>query len=197
MSSPASQLRSRVPRIAGAAVERARLTVVPRTRAVRAARVPFVLFVSLILLLGVVGLLMFNTSMQQASFTMGTYQERATRLAAREEQLNAELEDLRDPERLGVKAQRQGMVLPDCTGFLHTATGTVGGAPCPTVGAKLPLGQREPKVPKALDPDPIVVSLPPTPPAATTATPPPGVSSDAAVDRGDKQDKRKSRNRNR
>ena len=32
MSSPAVQIRSRVPRLAGAAVERARLTVVPRRR---------------------------------------------------------------------------------------------------------------------------------------------------------------------
>ena len=62
MSSPAVQprIRSRVPRIAEAAVERARLTVVPRRRT-RAGRVPFVALVSLVLLGGVVGLLLFNT----------------------------------------------------------------------------------------------------------------------------------------
>ena len=77
MSSPAVQLRSRMPRIAWAAVERARLTVVPRRRT-KAARMPFVLLVSLVLLGGVVGLLLFNTSMQQASFA-ATSLERAGR----------------------------------------------------------------------------------------------------------------------
>lgn len=120
--------RSRVPRIAGAAVERARLTVVPRTRAVRAARVPFVLFVSVILLLGVVGLLMFNTSMQQASFAMDTYRERAVSLAAREEQLAATLEQARDPQTLATKAQELGMVQPNCAPTLALGSGTVEGA---------------------------------------------------------------------
>jgi cell division protein FtsB len=128
MNRPAAQARSRVPRIAGAAVERARLTVVPRTRAVRAARVPFVLFVSLILLMGVVGLLMFNTSMQQATFALDTYQERAVSLAAREEQLTAELETLRDPQTLAEKAQRLGMVLPPCSPTLVLGSGSVEGA---------------------------------------------------------------------
>ena len=44
MSQPAVQLRSRLPRIADAAIARARLTVVPRTRT-KAARVPFVVLV--------------------------------------------------------------------------------------------------------------------------------------------------------
>ena len=69
MSSTAAQVRARLPRIAEIAVKRARLTVVPRPRTrPRAPRVPFVTLVSVILLGGVVGLLMFNTSMQQASF---------------------------------------------------------------------------------------------------------------------------------
>ena len=44
MSALINQARNRVPRIAEAAVERARLTVVPRRRT-RAARVPFVTLV--------------------------------------------------------------------------------------------------------------------------------------------------------
>ena len=49
MSSPALQPRTRVTRIAQEAVDRARLTVVPRVRT-RAPRVPFVTLVSLVLL---------------------------------------------------------------------------------------------------------------------------------------------------
>jgi hypothetical protein len=79
MSSPAFQIRSRVPRMAEAAAERARLRVVPRRR-VRAARVPFVTLVSLLLVGGVAGLLLFNTSMQQASFTATALENRAASL---------------------------------------------------------------------------------------------------------------------
>ena len=70
MSSPAFQIRSgriraagapgRVSGLAEAALDRARLTVVPRTGA-RAARMPFVTLVVVVLLGGVVGLLCFNT----------------------------------------------------------------------------------------------------------------------------------------
>jgi len=48
MSSPALALRARVPRLAGAAIERARLTVVPRRRRRRSSPVPFLLVVSML-----------------------------------------------------------------------------------------------------------------------------------------------------
>ena len=59
MSSPALQPRTRVSRIAQDAVDKARLTVVPRVRS-RAPRVPFVTLVSLVLVAGVVGLLLYS-----------------------------------------------------------------------------------------------------------------------------------------
>ena len=115
MPSPASTaaLRQRAPRLAEAAVERARLTVVPRART-RAARVPFVSLVTLLLLGGVVGLLLFNTSMQQSSFTATSLEQRATLLSAREESLGMQLENLRDPQVVARKAQqlRQGRGAP-------------------------------------------------------------------------------------
>ena len=79
MSQPVVQLRSRLPKIADAAIARARLTVVPRTRT-KTARVPFVVLVSMLLLGGVVGLLLFNTSMQQASFAATALDAQATTL---------------------------------------------------------------------------------------------------------------------
>jgi hypothetical protein len=84
MSTPLSQARTQFPRLAEAAVERARLTVVPR-RTQKAPRVPFVSLVSLLLVTGVVGLLLFNTSMQQSSFVATSMEEQATVLAAKEE----------------------------------------------------------------------------------------------------------------
>ena len=93
MSSTAAQLRSRLPRIAEVAVQRARLTVVPRPRTrPRAPRVPFVTLVSVILLGGVIGLLMFNTSMQQASFRAAALEQQADDLTAQQEALGLELQ---------------------------------------------------------------------------------------------------------
>jgi hypothetical protein len=129
MSTPALQLRTRVPRIAGAAVERARLSVVPRRRT-NAARMPFVMLVSLVLLLGVIGLLLFNTSMQQAAFAATTLEERASSLTAREQTLQMELDVLRDPQNVAEAAQKQGMVLPCGSATLRLSDGKVVGEPC-------------------------------------------------------------------
>lgn len=155
MSSPAVQIRSRVPRFADAAVARARLTVVPRRR-VRAARVPFVTLVSLLLLGGVVGLLLFNTSMQQASFASTALEEQAANLSARQQTLQMELEKLRDPQNLGARAQALGMVLPTSPAFLNLGDGSVTGDPVPaTRDSRLRVYAAPPVKPPALDPRPI------------------------------------------
>ena len=117
MSSPAVQFRSRVPRIAEAAVERARLTRRARARRVRAARVPFVTLVSLVLLGGVVGLLLFNTSMQQASFAATSLEDQASTLTAREQTLRMELDVLRNPQRVAEQARSMGMVTAGSPAF--------------------------------------------------------------------------------
>jgi cell division protein FtsB len=144
MSSPLPQTRIRVQRIAEAAVERARLTVVPRQR-VRAPRVPFVTLVSLVLLGGVVGLLMFNTTMQQNSFTGTALESQAAELRSQEQTLQAELEQFRDPQYIGKEAQRLGMMQATCPRFLFTATNTVSPA-CPTPPERLDV--RPPKAAK-------------------------------------------------
>ena len=123
MSTPALQLRERLPRLAEDAVARARLTVVPRRR-VRAARMPFVTLVSLVLLGGVVGLLCFNTQMQQASFAATSLESQADNLTAREQTLHDELQDLRDPQHLATLAQQAGMVVPQSSCTVRLAAGT-------------------------------------------------------------------------
>ena len=54
MSSTAPALRVRVPRLAGAALERARLTVVPKRKRRRTSPVPFLMVVSMLAVGGVV-----------------------------------------------------------------------------------------------------------------------------------------------
>jgi hypothetical protein len=107
--------RTRVPRFAEAAVERARLTVVPPRRAIgrtQAARTPFAVLVIAMLVAGVVGLLMFNTNMQQASFKATALQEQVNTLTAKEQSLNMALDALRNPQRLAVSAKKLGAHQP-------------------------------------------------------------------------------------
>jgi hypothetical protein len=146
-----------MPRIAEAAVERARLTVVPRTRT-RAARMPFVVLVSLILLGGVVGLLLFNTSMQQASFAATALEEQSSTLTAREQTLKMELDVLRDPQNVAEQAQRMGMVVATNPSFLRLSDGKVLGQALPASAAgDLRLQPRRPVKPAVLQPAPVVV----------------------------------------
>jgi cell division protein FtsL len=169
MSSPVVQVRSRVPRIASAAVEKARLSVVPRART-RAPKVPFVTLVSLVLISGVVGLLLFNTSMQQASFAATSLEEQATNLAAREQTLQMELEDLRNPQRVATEAQDMGMVVPAAPTFLGL-DGTVRGEKVPALPEnKLDLTPPAPIKPKILAPAPTIVKVMAEAAATTKAT---------------------------
>lgn len=161
MSSPAVQLRSRMPRAAREAVERARLTVVPR-RNVRAARMPFVMLVSLVLLGGVVGLLLFNTSMQQASFAATSLERQAGALTARQQTLEMELDDLRNPQRIAEQAQKMGMAVPPAPLFLDLGKDKVMGDPTAataTAANRLRLLPKPPAKPRVLNPPPLVVEV--------------------------------------
>ena len=131
MSSTAPALRARVPRLAGAALERARLTVVPKRRRRQSSSVPFLVVVSMLAVGGIVGLLLFNTSMQQASFAATDLQNEADTLTARQQTLQMELDRLRDPQVIAQKAQRMGMVLPSSPAVLDLRTGKVLGDPAP------------------------------------------------------------------
>ena len=166
MSTLLSQARNRVPRIAEAAVERARLTVVPRTARRRAPRVPFVTLVSLLLVGGVAGLLFFNTSMQQASFTATDLEQQVAVLDAHEQSLKMQLESLRDPQRVALAAKVMGMVPPSSPAFLRLSDGAVLGKPAPATTADsirvTPLPTRKPS---NLRPRPVVVELPEQPEA--------------------------------
>jgi hypothetical protein len=148
-----------MPRFAEVAVERARLTVVPRRRT-RATRMPFVALVSMVLVGGVVGLLLFNTSMQQASFAATALEGQATTLAAREQLLEMDLDQLRDPQRIAAAAQRLGMVQGCTPAFLELGTGKVVGEPCAAdPAAAFPIWPAPPAKPPVLNPPPNVVEV--------------------------------------
>jgi hypothetical protein len=168
MSSPAFQIRSgrlratapgSFPGRGTDALQRARLTVVPRART-RTSPVPFVMLVSFVLLAGVIGLLMFNTSMQQASFTTTTMERQDSTLEARKQTLQMELDQLRDPQRVAREAQGMGMVIPATPAFLRLSDGKVLGTPTPATRENpLRLLPQAPKKPAVLDPPPNVVTV--------------------------------------
>lgn len=179
MSALMNQARNRVPRIAEAAVERARLTVVPRTAGRRAARVPFVTLVSLLLVGGVAGLLAFNTSMQQASFTATAMEQKADALDAKEQSLTLQLDALRDPQRVALRAKDMGMVPPVSPAFIRLSDGKVLGRPSPATSEEsmriTPLPTRKPK---NLRPTPVVIEMKPakTPHQPKTSAVPDGAA---------------------
>ena len=171
MSTLIDQAR-RVPRIAEAAVERARLTVVPRARSRHAARVPFMALVSVLLVGGVAGLLFFNTWMQQTSFTATSLENRAERLEAQRQGLQMELERLRNPQRVAVQAKAMGMVPGGAPAFVRLSDGTVLGKPVPaTVDDALRVSPLPTPKPRRLDPKPLVI----TPVEGSRAAGQPGV----------------------
>jgi hypothetical protein len=153
MSSTAPALRTRVPRLAEAALERARLTVVPKRKRRRTSPVPFLLLVSMLAVGGVVGLLLFNTSMQQASFAATELQQQADSLEAQQQSLQMQLARLRDPQTIAIRAQRMGMVLPTSPAVLDLRSGKVLGQPTPATRLDpLRLMGPPPTKPAELDP---------------------------------------------
>ena len=198
MSSAAPQPRTRVTRIAQEAVDRARLTVVPRMRT-RAPRVPFVTLVSLVLVGGIVGLLLFNTSMQQASFAASSLENEAETLAAREQTLQMELDELRDPQRVAEEAQEMGMVIPPAPVFLDLETGKTSGVRTPaTREGAIQLLPPPPVKPAVLAPPPTIVEVPatttPDPQARTGGR---GSANGKAKSSGPRAGKQGRKNRNR
>ncbi|MDO7869340.1 septum formation initiator family protein [Nocardioides jiangxiensis] len=171
--------RVRVTRIAEEAVERARLRVVPRTR-VRAPKVPFVMLVSAILLAGVVGLLLFNTTMQQNSFAESDLQAHADELRSEQQALQAEIDSLNDPQRIGEEANRLGMVMPVCPRFLDTATNKVTQA-CDEPATKLPIDAPAQARPESLIPERTVVKVKAKPTTKQTDTPQGGAAKAVGV----------------
>jgi hypothetical protein len=130
MSAWMGQARSRLPRLAEDAVERARLTVVPR-RPQRTPRMPFMVLVATVLLGGVVGLLLFNTHMQTGSFRATALEQQVDALHAKEQSLRMELDQLREPQRVATRAQELGMVPITNPAFLRLSDGKVLGDAVP------------------------------------------------------------------
>jgi len=171
-------VRVRSQRSAAAAVERARLTVVA-ARPSTAPRAPFAVLVFLILGAGVVGLLMFNTQMQQASIHATELQAKADRLEARSQALNLALERKRDPQQVALAARKLGMVTPANPAFVNLEDGRILGKPVPALpGDGLRVMDFAAKKPGLLTPPPLTrIVTPTTTPTGTGAASPKNTTS--------------------
>lgn len=109
-----------------------RLVPTPGRRAPRAA---FVSLVVALLGVGLVGLLVLTTAMQQRAFTIFEVENEIAGLREERQMLTAELAELEAPGALAEAASRVGMVPNDAPAFLDLEAGTILGelAPAPWV----------------------------------------------------------------
>lgn len=99
--------------------------IVVRQRAAPAPRVPFVASVVTLLAVGLVGLLVLNTSLQRSAYAVTDLRTRAAQLSLREQDLQTQVARLEAPERLASVAAAAGMVRNDSPAFLSLSTGKV------------------------------------------------------------------------
>jgi cell division protein FtsL len=154
MSSPMGAVRSRVARLRPETRSLPRLAVVqPRMASARSG--PFVLLVAAILVIGLVGLLLLNLSMQKGSFRLAALESEASHLQTREQSLDMKVDRLSSSDRLADEAMRMGMVPNRNPVFLDLSDGSVIGDP---VAAR----------PRA---EPTQQTAPPTDPSDTASQP--------------------------
>jgi hypothetical protein len=127
MSGFLSQARARALR-PGASLPRPRLTVVSQM-APRAPRVPFVVLVISLLVGGLVGLLLLNTSLQRGAYAATALRQTSSDLTIKQQQLEVKVAALQEPQRIAQEAQRLGMVQNDSPAFIKLSTGQIVGTP--------------------------------------------------------------------
>lgn len=98
----------------------------------------FVLLLVAVLVAGVVGLLVLNTAMQRAAFTLESRGSTADRLEVRRQNLDLQVDRLGSPEVLGRRATELGMVPMPSPVFLRLSDGKVLGDPQPAVAGAGP-----------------------------------------------------------
>ncbi|MBI1351870.1 MAG: hypothetical protein GC156_12210 [Actinomycetales bacterium] len=115
---------------------RPHLRMVAPLRPERASRGVFALLVTGLLGIGMVLILVINTSLAQGAFTVSELQGQQAELAQREQALGEQLAAAAAPDRLEAQARALGMVPSENPVFLNVANGRVLGRPKPAVGPR-------------------------------------------------------------
>ena len=104
----------------------------------RLARVPFILVLIAIFGLGMTGLLMLNTTLQNQAFQASTLNRQATELAYTEADLESRLDELAAPQVLAQRATSLGLRANPYPAFLVLPKGKVVGKPRAVTGNEVP-----------------------------------------------------------
>jgi len=104
----------------------------------RMASVPFILTLAVCLAVGMVGLLLLNTALQEQGFAVRDQQTAANQLGYRVAALEAEVTQARSSTRLAIKAGKLGMVPNPYPVYLSLPSGQVIGDPTKMTGSELP-----------------------------------------------------------
>ena len=118
---------------------RANLRLVAPLRVQKASRGVFSLIVVGILALGLVGMLLINTSLAQGAFTVSELRSEQAELARIEAALTEEVAALAAPDALENKARALGMVPSTNPAFIQIPDGKVLGKPKPAEGVAVTL----------------------------------------------------------
>lgn len=110
-----------------AVVRRPWLRSVP-TGASRAPRAPFVVLVLTLLGVGLIGLLLLNTALQQGSFALDELQSTTAQLRDEQTTLAEEVAERSSPESLARQASGMGMVPMEAPQFLRLPGGPIDGS---------------------------------------------------------------------
>ena len=95
----------------------------------RMARIPFITVLIAIFGVGMVGLLVVNTSLQNQAFESRALNRQAAQLVYAEAELQSQLNQVRSPEQIATKASALGMRANPYPAFLVVPSGKVIGAP--------------------------------------------------------------------
>lgn len=117
---------------------RANLRLVSPMRVQKASNGMFVMIVLGALGIGMLGILLINTSLAQGAFTLGELRSQYGELARTEATLTEEVAALSAPEALENQARALGMVPSSSPAFIRIPDGTVLGKPKPAKGAAIP-----------------------------------------------------------
>ncbi|WP_166351486.1 septum formation initiator family protein [Phytoactinopolyspora limicola] len=96
--------------------------------AARTPRAPFVVLVLLVLGVGLVGLLLLNTALQQGSFALSRLEAETTSLRDRAAMLQGEVALLESPAGLAERARELGMVPGENLVFVELGAPVPGGS---------------------------------------------------------------------
>jgi flagellar biosynthesis GTPase FlhF len=121
----------------GDAGRRPALRAVPRARP-RMARMPFILVLIAVFGVGMTGLLMLNTTLQNQAFQASQLNRQATELAYTQADLESRIDLVAAPQELARKASALGLRPNPYPAFVTVPSGKVVGKPAPVSGNEVP-----------------------------------------------------------